>query len=229
MSKAANVVAIDGPSGSGKSTITKIIAKKCNLTYLDTGAMFRAIAFHLSEQGITPKDSHRIYDALSSLKFEYNKAKDNLVEIDGVNLTDDIRQHHVSSLASTYGQVESIRNFLKEFQRKVAQDKPAILEGRDIGTVVFPNAILKFFLKADARIRAERRVAQLKEISPDEDFDVESILIDIKKRDYDDENREIAPLKKAADALLVDSTNKTIDEIVELIVQEISKIPELKS
>ncbi len=229
MSKKARVVAIDGPSGSGKSTIAKIISEKCNLTYLDTGAMFRAIGLVLDQKNIQASESSKIKSFLEKMNFEYAKSNNELVVIDGVDLTEAIRNHEVSALASKYSQVSEVRSFLKDFQRGIAVERPSVLEGRDIGTVIFPNAVLKFYLRADADIRAKRRLEQLKESDSSVEYDYEKILQDIKSRDDQDQNRKIAPLKKANDAIEIDSTSLSIPQVVEAIVDKIKQVSELKA
>jgi len=214
-----NVIAIDGPSGSGKSTIAKIIAEKLNLVYLDTGAMFRAIAYVLDEKKIAVTDDNKIKYFLETINFNYQKDENCLVEINGVNLTESIRQHFVSGLASKYSQVKSVREFLKHIQREIASTRPSILDGRDIGTIIFPDAILKIYLVADAEIRAKRRLSQLTEQNSNETYDLKKILEDIIARDYADQNRAIAPLKKAEDAIEFDSTKLSVDELTHEIIK----------
>jgi cytidylate kinase len=150
-------------------------------------------------------------------KFTYDVAPGVLVELDNLNLTDRIREHHVSKLASHVSKHEVVRDFLKNWQRSIVKDRPAILDGRDIGTVIFPNAILKCFLTASPEERAHRRLEELKNRG-EENFDFETILKDIKERDEQDMSRAIAPLKQAPDAQLIDTTGKDIDQIVSIIV-----------
>ncbi len=228
MSDKARVVAIDGPSGSGKSTIAKIISEKCNLTYLDTGAMFRAIGLVLNRKNIQANENNKIESFLKEMKFEYAKSSGELVVIDGVNLTDEIRNHEVSALASKYSQVLEVRNYLKDLQREIAIERPSVLEGRDIGTVIFPNAVLKFYLRADADVRAKRRLAQLQELDPTVEYDFEKILQDIKSRDNQDQSRKIAPLKKASDAIEIDSTSLSVPQVVDTLVNKIKSVSILK-
>ena len=223
MSNFSKVIAIDGPSGSGKSTVAKLVAKQNNLVYMDTGAMFRGIALYLHHQKILPKEEDRIKDRLKKLDFQYAKSEECLIEIDGENLTEAIREHYVSDLASKYSQVPNVRQFLKNLQRKIAAQRPAILEGRDIGTVIFPHAALKFFLSADPRVRAERRFLQLKEKEPSLSISVDDILADIEERDQMDRKRKEAPLKQAEDAIELDTTSLSISEVVAKITQYYQK------
>lgn len=222
--KKDQVIALDGPSGSGKSTVAKMIAQKLGLIYIDTGAMFRAAAYALQHTGIDFTKPHlddsenkTIEKFFHDHRFQFAPEPGVLILLDNLNLTDVIREHHVSKLASQVSKHKVIREFLKNWQRDIVKDRPAILDGRDIGTVIFPNAALKVFLTASPEERATRRFEELKERGQT-DNDYETILKDIKERDYEDMNREIAPLKKAADGIELDSTGKTIPQIVEEIV-----------
>lgn len=222
--KKDQVIALDGPSGSGKSTVAKMIAQKLNLIYIDTGAMFRAAAYALQHTGIDftkskldPSEDQLIEKFFHEHRFQFAPEPGVLILLDNLNLTDVIREHHVSKLASQVSKHKVIRDFLKDWQRTIVKDRPAILDGRDIGTVIFPNAILKVFLTASSEERATRRFEELKERGQ-ADVDYDMILNDIKERDFEDMNRTIAPLKKADDGVELDSTGKTIPQIVEEIV-----------
>lgn len=216
----SKVVAIDGPSGSGKSTIAKLVAKRLGLTYLDTGAMFRAIAYFLNKKGISNTSDNEIVNALSCVHFNYAKTDEILVEVDSEDLTLKIREHEVSQLASKYSQNSNVRNYLKELQRSIALERPAILEGRDIGSVIFPNAALKIYLTANDSIRAERRYEQLKKLNPQLQSTVSQIKNDIITRDEQDKSRAIAPLVKADDAIEIDTSDMDINSVVERICRE---------
>ena len=222
--KKDQVIALDGPSGSGKSTVAKMIAQKLNLIYIDTGAIFRAAAYALQHTGIDftkskldPSEDQLIEKFFHEHRFQFAPEPGVLILLDNLNLTDVIREHHVSKLASQVSKHKVIRDFLKDWQRTIVKDRPAILDGRDIGTVIFPNAILKVFLTASSEERATRRFEELKERGQ-ADVDYDMILNDIKERDFEDMNRTIAPLKKADDGVELDSTGKTIPQIVEEIV-----------
>jgi cytidylate kinase len=222
--KKDQVIALDGPSGSGKSTVAKMVAEKLHLIYIDTGAMFRAVAFALQHTGIDftkaklePAEELVIQHFFQSHLFQFAPSSGVVVQLDNLNLTDVIREHHVSKLASQISKHKVIRDFLANWQRSIVKDRPAILDGRDIGTVIFPNAIIKIFLTASAEERANRRFEELKKRGQTE-HDFESILKDIKERDSEDMNREIAPLKKASDGIELDSTGKTVPEMVDFIV-----------
>lgn len=222
--KKDQVIALDGPSGSGKSTVAKMIAHKLGLIYIDTGAMFRAAAYVLQHTGIdftkpelSEADNKIIDKFFHDHRFQFAPEPGVLILLDNLNLTDVIREHHVSKLASQVSKHKVVRSFLAKWQRDIVKDRPAILDGRDIGTVIFPNAILKVFLTASPEERATRRFEELKERGQS-DVDYDTILKDIKERDFEDMNRTIAPLKKADDGVELDSTGKTIPQIVEEII-----------
>jgi CMP/dCMP kinase len=224
--KKDQVIALDGPSGSGKSTVAKLVAQKLNLIYIDTGAMFRAVAYALQHTGIdftkpklSPEEENNIENFFHHHRFQFAPEPGVLVQLDNLNLTDVIREHHVSRLASQISKHKVIRDFLAAWQRSIVKDRPAILDGRDIGTVIFPNSVLKIFLTASSEERAARRLEELKERGQAE-HDYATILKDIKDRDHEDMTREIAPLKKATDGLELDSTGKTIDEMVAFIIEK---------
>ena len=212
----SKVIAIDGPSGSGKSTIAQIVAKKIGHTYIDTGAMFRAIGLHLQTNGVPENDLDAISNELSQFNFQYGLSDEDLVNINGVNLTSDIRQHFVSDIASRYSKVSLIREYLREFQQNLAESKSCVMEGRDIGTVIFPKAYLKIFLTATDKVRAERRQKQLE--LKGEKVDLDTLIEDIKKRDERDSKRELAPLVKADDAHEILTDNLEIEDVVSKII-----------
>lgn len=222
--KKDQVIALDGPSGSGKSTVAKMIAQQLGLIYIDTGAMFRAVAYALQHTGIDftkpqldQHDEELINKFFHDHRFQFAPEPGVLILLDNLNLTDVIREHHVSRLASQVSKHRVIRDFLKNWQRDIVKDRPAILDGRDIGTVIFPEAALKVFLTASPDERATRRFEELKERGQT-DVDYDMILKDIKERDFEDMNRTIAPLKKADDGVELDSTGKTIPQIVQEII-----------
>ncbi len=222
--KKDQVIALDGPSGSGKSTVAKMVAQQLDLIYIDTGAMFRAVAYGLQHTGIdftqaklALADEKLIESFFHDHRFQFAPQSGVLVMLDNLNLTDVIREHHVSKLASQISKYKVIREFLAQWQRSIVKDRPAILDGRDIGTVIFPNAIVKVFLTASAQERAQRRFEELKARGQLE-HDFESILKDIQERDHEDMTREIAPLKQAEDGIVLDSTGKSVPEMVAFIV-----------
>lgn len=220
------VIALDGPSGSGKSTVAQLVAQKLGLTYIDTGAMFRSVAYALQHLGIdftadklSSADEQKIKTFFHDHRFAYDVAPGVLVELDNLNLTNQIREHHISRLASQVSKHAVIRDFLKNWQHEIVKNRSAILDGRDIGTVIFPNAVLKCYLTASSEERAKRRLEEL-QARGEENLDFATVLADIKERDEQDMTREIAPLKKASDAVEIDTTGKSIPQIVEMIVKE---------
>lgn len=216
--KVARVVAIDGPAGSGKSSVTKLVAKKLNFLYIDTGAMFRALSVFFHQNKIPFTEGETVLNALANIKMEYAAKKDVLISINDVDYTHQIREHYVSELASKISLIPSVRLFLLDFQRTIVEDRFAVMEGRDIGTVVFPNAFCKIYLSASNEVRAERRFKEL-EAKGQSHVNYDEILKDIIDRDQRDRNRDIAPLKQAEDAIRVDSSHKTIEDVVDTIVK----------
>lgn len=220
--KFEKVIAIDGPSGSGKSTIAKELAASLNVLYIDTGAMFRALAYVCDQRNIKFEESESLTQFLENINLVYGESEKKLIQIDGIDLTDKIREHHVSKLASFISQLPSVRFYLLNFQRQLALNRVCVMEGRDIGTVVFPNSFAKFFITASAEIRAERRLKQLRE-NGDQSISLEQIIEDVKKRDETDSNRSVAPLKKASDATLLDTSNLAMAEIILLLAKQVKE------
>ncbi len=216
------VVAIDGPAGSGKGTITKLVGDKLNLINIDTGAMFRCVTLDMLNKNIGISEEQKIVDLLDKididLREENNKQK---VYLNGEDVTLEIRTQKVNNFISPVCQLKIVREKLLNLQRKLAEGKNVIMEGRDIGTTVFPNADVKIYLDATPEERATRRVKQNKENNIECSY--EEILNSIKSRDYQDSNRKIAPLKKADDAVYVDSTNMSIEEVTNTIIDIIRK------
>lgn len=208
------IIALDGPSGSGKSTIANILAKKLKISYLNTGSMYRAVTLFFLENNIKKSDKIDI-DLLRKINIDIKGDKVFLNEKD---VSDKIRNKEVTENVSWVSSLFLVRKYLVDMQRKISQNKSIILDGRDIGTVVFPNAKYKFFLVASSEVRAKRRYEQ-NEI----DKSLEEIQKDIEKRDYLDSHREISPLKKAEDAIEIDSSNLTIDETIEEIINKMDK------
>lgn len=209
----AKVVAIDGPCGSGKSTIAKLLALKIGALYIDTGAMFRAIALGLKSQNIEFKESLELTNYINNMSFKYGVSESELVVVDGINQTSNIRNHEVSGYASQVSQLPVIRKFLVNFQRSLVQKQVCVMEGRDIGTVVFPDSFCKFYLTASVEERANRRLGQLSQ-NGETNLTLEQVIKDVEKRDHVDMTRENAPLKQAEDAILVDSTTTTTEEVL---------------
>ncbi len=219
MQKTLNI-AIDGPSGSGKSTIAKLIAKKLGIIYLDTGAMFRALALKVIKLGIKADDEAKIKAMLENTSCDVKYENGNMqIFLDDEDVTGLIRENSVSKYASDISALKIVRDKLIGLQREIAENNDVILDGRDIGTVVLPNANYKFFLTADSLERAKRRHLELKEKG--QDIAVEELKKQIDERDYNDSHREVAPLKCADDAVMIDSTSLSIDEVLQVILDKI--------
>lgn len=229
-----NIITIDGPAGSGKSTIAKILANKLGYTYINSGAIYRAFAFWLLSQKYLNLSNvenieivlngkiDEIFKDIKNFNLEYIwKDNDLSLFLNSEDITDTIRLEKISNLTSIISKNSKIREFITDIQRQIADKNDVILEGRDSGTVVFPNANRKFFLVADIDERVKRRVLELKhrgEIVDENDLDeIEKIKNFIKNRDFQDENRTIAPLKKAIDAIEVDTTGKNISEVITIL------------
>lgn len=211
-----SVIAIDGPAGSGKSSIAKVFAQRISAVYIDTGAMFRAIGYILEKSSIDIENHDELSHFLSSLNFEYGVSESILIRINHEDLTQKIREHEVSALASKYSQYPAVRAFLANLQRSLVSHQLCVMEGRDIGTVIFPNAFLKIFLTASVEIRAKRRFKQLQESGKQVDLD--QLIEDIKNRDIADMNRETAPLKKADDAIELDTSDMSLEQVLDKLV-----------
>ncbi len=220
MEKKINI-AIDGPAGAGKSTVAKCIASALKFIYVDTGALYRSIALYAikNDAETTEKTIKCLENIDISLGFENGVQQ---VFLNGENVSDEIRTNRVSMGASRVSAIPEVRQFLFELQKKQARENNVIMDGRDIGTVILPNADLKIFLTATPEARADRRYAELK--NKPECPSYEKILEDIIKRDYDDSHRETAPLKKADDAVEVDTTNMTQEEVINHITDMIKEI-----
>lgn len=216
MSKNYNV-AIDGPAGAGKSTIAKRVAKELQYIYVDTGAMYRAMALYLLHNRIDAEDVAAIAEACASadISIEYRDGEQ-VVLLNGENVNPYLRTEEVGKMASVSSAVPAVRLKLVELQRKLAKKASVIMDGRDIGTYVLPDADVKIYLTASSRTRAKRRYLELQEKGVECDLD--EIEKDIIERDNRDMNREFAPLRQAEDAILVDSSDMTIDEVVERII-----------
>ena len=201
------IIAIDGPAGSGKSTIAKLIAEDLELVYLDTGAMYRLVTLKALNEGILG-DFEKIKKMLNNLNIDI---KENGFYLDNVDVSDEIRKPIVSENVSDIAAIREVREKMVDLQRKFSESKNVILDGRDIGTVVFPNADVKIFLIADAKERANRRYREL--VAKGENVKIEEIYENILKRDKIDSTRKESPLKKADDAIEVDTTSKNIEEV----------------
>lgn len=211
-------IAIDGTAGSGKGTVSRELAKRLGVFHLDTGAIYRSIAFYILENKISPNDEKNIEKMLKNMKFSvvFEKDNGNMVQknlLNGENLKQKIRTEEVSEVSSIVSQYKDVREFATSIQHEIAKNYDVIIEGRDIGTVVLPNATHKFFLTASPEVRAKRRIEQLG--LPENEF--ENVLKEIKERDKRDSLRAISPLKVAEDAIYVDNSNQTIEQTVDLM------------
>ena len=209
-------IAIDGPAGAGKSTIAKQLAKELSFIYVDTGAMYRSMALYFMRNGIAKEDEAAISDACKTVEVSiaYENGEQQVL-LNGENVSKEIRKEEVGKMASATSVYKEVRTKLVELQQKLAADKDVIMDGRDIGTCVLPNAQVKIYLTASVETRAERRYQELQEKGAA--CDLEVIKKDIADRDYQDMHREISPLKQAEDAVLVDSSDMGIEEVVETI------------
>ena len=218
----SEVIAIDGPAGSGKSTVAKILASRLGYTYLDTGAMYRAVALLVKENDVDLSDKKAIRDLCRTMKirFYWNKGIQQ-VFLGERNITDDIRNSYIDMLSSKVSAIKEVRDEMTALQRKMAQGNNIVAEGRDMGTVVFPNAKIKFFLTASFDVRVKRRFLERKKKGEPVSF--EQIREELKKRDRQDESREIAPLRPAKDAIIIDTTDMSIEEVVDKMLSYIEK------
>jgi len=221
------IVTIDGPSGGGKSTVSRALAARLGFTYLDTGAMYRAVAYTCQELGVDPLDSVQLESLLETIRIELlppAPGEDDVrVIVDGREVGWYLRTPEMGMLASTVSAQPLVRRKLTALQQQIGAAGRIVAEGRDTGTVVFPEAAWKFFLDASPEIRARRRAAQLR--SKGETVDEQQLLAQIIKRDRDDRERTIAPLKAAADAVLIDSTGRPVDEVIDLMYDRVTTCP----
>lgn len=209
-------IAIDGPAGSGKSTIAKRVANILNIEYIDTGAMYRALTYKVLEKNIDINDTKSIIQLLRNTDIDFIQGS---IFLDGKNIDEEIRVNEVSKNVSYIAKIEEVRTELVKKQKAMAEKKSIIMDGRDIGTVVLPNARYKFFITASVEERARRRYEDL--LSTGEEINLESLIEEIEKRDDIDINRLNSPLRKAQDAILIDTTDNTIDESVNAVISNI--------
>ena len=222
MPKTVNI-AIDGPAGAGKSTMAKRLAKELGYYYVDTGAIYRTVAYFLDLLGVSPKDvdgvSRYIDELTVELEYDENGAQHMIMN--GMDVTDDIRTPDISMKASTVSAHAVVREMLLDLQRDMAKRHNVIMDGRDIGTVVLPRATVKFFLTASAEVRAQRRTDEM--LAKGQKADYKKVLDEIIKRDYQDSHREIAPLKQAKDSVVLDTSNLNEDQVIEKMKEIIGK------
>ena len=216
-------IALDGPAGAGKSSIAKRAAKALGFIYVDTGAFYRTIGLAAARAGVEPQPSAEVDNLLSriTVSLEFNEQGEQVVLLDGEDVSDLIRTPEASMMASKISAVPSVRAYLLELQRNMARTHNVIMDGRDIGTVVLPDAKVKIFLTASPEARAERRCKELVEKGMDVTY--EEVLRDVKQRDYNDTHREISPLKPAEDSILVDTTALDFEQSVEAVLNVIKE------
>lgn len=210
------VIAVDGPAGAGKSTIAKIVADKLNINYIDTGAMYRAITYKVLTNNIDINDENAIVEVAKNSDIDF---KDNNIYLDGKILKEEIRTPQVSQNVSNIAQIKDVRHLMVDVQRDIGNKSSVILDGRDIGSYVFPNADYKFYLVASPEERGERRYKEL--IKKGYETTLDEVINDVIRRDEIDSNREFAPLVKAKDAIEIDTTGKNIDNVVESVISKI--------
>lgn len=212
-------IAVDGPSGAGKSTIAKAVAQRLSIDYIDTGAMYRAVGYKLLQEGVSLEDLEKVAEVLARTDIDFSCGN---IYLDGENINDKIRTEEISRQASACSALGIVREKLTEQQQEMGARKSVIMDGRDIGTVVFPDAEYKFYITASAEERAKRRYKELLEKGQEAAY--EKVLADIKQRDYNDTTRKINPLRKAEDALTVDTTEMSKEEVIDFICSRLSEI-----
>ena len=219
------IIAIDGPSSSGKSTIAKLIAKHLKFTYIDSGSIYRAVTYLAVKNNLLDKsniNTSAIIEILkkTSISFSFNSKNQNIISVDGIQLEDKIRTFKISSLVSLLAEKNEIRKYIVKIQKDISRNKSIVMDGRDIGTVVFPNADIKFYLDASLNERSQRR---WKELSKTESISLEQVKKDLKNRDDKDINRDHSPLMKSKNSITIITDNLSIDEVVKKMIEIIDK------
>lgn len=219
------IIAIDGPSSSGKSTIAKLIAKHLKFTYIDSGSIYRAVTYLAVKNNLLDKsniNTSAIIEILkkTSISFSFNSKNQNIISVDGIQLEDKIRTFKISSLVSLLAEKNEIRKYIVKIQKDISRNKSIVMDGRDIGTVVFPNADVKFYLDASLNERSQRR---WKELSKTESISLEQVKKDLKNRDDNDINRDHSPLIKSKNSITIITDNLSIDEVVKKMIEIIDK------
>ena len=228
------IIGIDGPAGTGKTTIAKLFEEKYNIKYINTGAMYRALAYKCLQNGIEKDDEENILKILKDTKIEYvkesvdGKILTNII-LDGKNITEEIHRVDIAPIASDISKIVKVREYMVDLQRKIANEyvkngEDVLLEGRDICTVVFPDADLKIYLDADTKIRAKRRLEELKQRGISQGLTLEQIIESIEKRDETDKNKTVGALKRTENQKYIDTTNRNIDDVITEILEEVERI-----
>ena len=228
------IIGIDGPAGTGKTTIAKIFEEKYNIKYINTGAMYRALAYKCLQNRIEKEEEEDILKILEDTKIEYVKNSVNgkmltSIILDGKDITEEIHRVDIAQVASDISKIVKVREYMVDLQRKIANeyvkmDEDVLLEGRDICTVVFPDADLKIYLDADTKIRAKRRLEELKQRGISQNLTLEQIIESIEKRDETDKNKTVGALKRTENQKYIDTTDKKIDDVITEILGEIERI-----
>ena len=216
-------VAVDGPSGAGKSTLSKAVAQELGIVYVDTGAIYRSIGYYIFKMGIDPKDAGAVVGALPMIRVDMRYSEDGMQHmlLNGEDVTEKIRLPEISMYASAVSAIPAVRDYLLDMHRDMAKRCSVIMDGRDIGTVVLPQAQVKIFLSADVEVRARRRTAELEQRGTPKPY--AQVLEEMKERDWADSHRETAPLRPAEDAVVVDTTNMDFQQSKEAILQVIGR------
>lgn len=216
-------IAIDGPSGAGKSTLAKMVAEKLGFLYVDTGAIYRTVGLWIRKNGVDPHDAPAVIELLDSIQIELSHGADGLqhMVLNGEDVTQEIRQHEISAYASAVSAIPQVRAFLLDMQRTLARTRNVVMDGRDIGTVVLPDADVKLFLTAAPEDRARRRYEEL--LARGQQAEYETVLKDLEERDRNDSTRAAAPLRQAEDAILVDTTGNTLEQSFELLLKTVKE------
>lgn len=228
------IIGIDGPAGTGKTTIAKLFEEKYNIKYINTGAMYRALAYKCLQNGIEKDDEENILKILKDTKIEYvkksvdGKILTNII-LDGKNITEEIHRVDIAPIASDISKIVKVREYMVDLQRKIANEyvkngEDVLLEGRDICTVVFPDADLKIYLDADTKVRAKRRLEELKQRGISQGLNLEQIIESIEKRDKTDKNKTVGALKRTENQKYIDTTDKKIDDVITEILEEVERI-----
>ena len=228
------IIGIDGPAGTGKTTIAKLFEEKYNIKYINTGAMYRALAYKCLQNRIEKEDEEDILKILEDTKIEYVKNSVNgkiltSIILDGKDITEEIHRVDIAQVASDISKIVKVREYMVDLQRKIANEyvkngEDVLLEGRDICTVVFPDADLKIYLDADTKIRAKRRLEELKQRGISQDLTLEQIIESIEKRDETDKNKTVGALKRTENQKYIDTTSRNIDDVITEILEEVERI-----
>lgn len=228
------IIGIDGPAGTGKTTIAKLFEEKYNIKYINTGAMYRALAYKCLQKGIEKDDEEKILEILKDTKIEYAKKSVNgkiltNIILDGKDITEEIHRVDIAPIASDISKIVKVREYMVDLQRKIANEyvkngEDVLLEGRDICTVVFPDADLKIYLDADTKVRAKRRLEELKQRGISQDLTLEQIIESIEKRDETDKNKTVGALKRTENQKYIDTTNRNIEDVITEILEEVERI-----